>query len=147
MDSDDLVRGALRALINSASLVEGAAHLYQVGHDQGCIVLAVSAREKLGRAALLASRAKKMAPGEQVISWSDPSTVTIEDSRVPLMSVAAGVANTLIGLRTEQPFSKAKNEVSLPNMGEFTTRVFSRSRHAVPNTRHPTAAARGLVVV
>lgn len=63
MDLDDLLRGALCALVNSASLVEAAAHLYQAGHDQGCLILAVSAREEIGRFALLASRASRRLKG------------------------------------------------------------------------------------
>lgn len=59
-------------------------------------------------------------------SWSDPAAVTIEDARVALMSVAAGIANTLIGLQSSRLFASAKPHIVLPNMGEFTTRVFSR---------------------
>jgi AbiV family abortive infection protein len=59
-------------------------------------------------------------------SWSDPSTVTTEDTRMALMSVAAGVANTLIGLRSNHLLSKMKDEIPPPNMGDFTTRVFSK---------------------
>jgi AbiV family abortive infection protein len=196
--------------MNSASLVEAAAHLYAVGHDQGCLVLAVSAREELGRFALLASRAKKMAPGEHVSpkqlrkalddheeklragqtsvvvpisesllkqwreaiaendaetlralepqvdlvakairkreprethlrrmraqyadpnsdgSWSDPASVSIEDARVAFMSVTAGVANTLLGLQSNNAFSKARSEFGLPDFGQFTTKALSQ---------------------
>lgn len=210
MDSDDLRRGAIRALMNSASLVEAAAHLYAVGHDQGCLVLAVSAREELGRFTLLSSKAKKMTPGEHVSpdtlrktlddheaklragqtsvqvpmsdswleewreaiaendterlntlqpqfdrvakairkrepndthqrrkraqyvdpnsdgSWSDPASVSIEDARVAFMCVAAGVANTLLGLQSSQAFSKARSELEPLDFGQFTTKVFSK---------------------
>lgn len=188
MDSDDLLRGALRALVNSASLVEAAAHLYQVGHDQGCLILAVSAREELGRAAMLATTAKSMTPGDHIwpatlreslnnhekklragqtsfqvpmrqewleewktaVGANDParlaelrpeyeliarsirrrepqlSTITVDDSLGALMSVAAGVANTLIRLATDQTFSRVTTEVLPPHMGDFTTSVFSK---------------------
>jgi AbiV family abortive infection protein len=66
MNADDLREGALIALGHSAQLLEDAALLYSGARAASSFVLAVSAREEVGRCNLLWKQADKMAAGETV---------------------------------------------------------------------------------
>ncbi|MFN8062708.1 MAG: AbiV family abortive infection protein [Vicinamibacterales bacterium] len=59
-------------------------------------------------------------------SWSDPSLVSADDSRVAIMTTAAGIANTLLGLQADPIVAASEPGAVLPNMGVFTTIVFGK---------------------